>query len=493
MKAHQLFKHRNGRLSLIGALLLVWALIGCTAISPKPEQLQLPSEPPALRETSFSAALAQIGILSEIYGARLLKIQCRDIDDVTGTSYHTGGEIPKSITVMVKSALNSIGGQVVYIPYWPDYFAGIQVSGYPLSDQKLVPDVILAGGITEFDRGLTTLDRTRNLDAKTESIDSAPSWFDGDTIGLDYSKGDKWNKAKIAVDFNLVSYKALCGIPKMQASNGITVYKGITEEELGFTLFGPTIGVRGSVKKVQGRHDAVRLLVQFSVIQLVGRFMDLPYWQLLDGAQPDPVVMENLKANYQKRGPVGQTLLLKRLLWLHGHPVAVNAQMDAETKAALAKADAAYDGQSTPVPLDTFLKLYLSVPVTNESMERVKRFDRLMAQFQAAEAQKALKEKKKAQPAKPKREKQSLKKQEQPIEKDKSEGSKPEAAEPPKEAPKHEVIIITPLDTQTDFHLKSIIRRIEDKRRHRINDQETLYQPILHTSRVGADQAIGGK
>lgn len=483
MKAHQLFKHKNGRLTLIGALLLVWALVGCTAINPKPEQLQLPSEPPMVRETSFSAALNRLGMQSEIYGGNLMKIQCRELDDVTGTSYHTGGEIPKSITVMVKSALNAIGGKVIYIPFWPDYFAGIQVSGYPVSGQKLVPDVILAGGITEFDRGLTTLDRSRNLDAESKEMGDAPDWFDGKTIGLDYSKGDKWNKAKIAVDFNLVSYQALCGIPKMQASNGITVYKGITEEELGFTLFGPTIGLRGSVKKVQGRHDAVRLLVQFSVIQLVGRFLDLPYWQLLDGAQSDPVVMENLKANYQKRGPVGQTLWLKRLLWLHGHPVPVNAQMDAETKAALAKADAAYDGRSASVPVDTFLKLYLSVPLQDESVQQAHRFDRLMAQFQAAEAQKALKEKKKAQPPKPKQKKRTLKKQEQPIEKDKSEGSKPEGAEPPKEAPKHEVIIITPLDTQTDYHLKSIIRRIDDKRRYRINDQDTLYQPILHTSR----------
>jgi hypothetical protein len=106
-----------------------------------------------------------------------------------------------------------------------------------------------------------------------------------------------------------------------------------------------------------------------------------------------------------------------------------------------------------------------------------------MAQFQAAEAQKALKEKKKKQPPKPKPKKRIPEKQEQPIEKDKSEGSKPEGVEPPKEAPKHEVIIITPLDTQTDYHLKSIIRRIETKRKHRIDDQETLYQPILHTSR----------
>ena len=131
MKTSRRVQNRLGRLPLAGALLLGWALVGCTAMAPKPEQLKLPSEPPAMSETAFSAALGRLGIQSEVYGSKLLKIQCREVDDDTGTSYHSEGEIPKRITVMVNSALNAIGGRVVYIPYWPDYFAGLQVSGYP--------------------------------------------------------------------------------------------------------------------------------------------------------------------------------------------------------------------------------------------------------------------------------------------------------------------------------------------------------------------------
>lgn len=484
MKAHRHTKQQYCRRLFFSVLLLAWSLTGCTAIAPKPEQLQIPTEPPMLRKTSFNAALTQLGIQSKIFSPNLMKIQIRALDDVTGTSYHSGGEIPRSITVMVKSALNSIGGQVVYIPFWPDYHAGIQVAGYPVSNQKLVPDVILAGGITEFDRGLTTVDRTRNFDAETEDQNSAPSFFGSKTIGIDYSQGDKWNKAKIAVDFNLISYQALCGIPKMQASNGITVYKGIKEQEVGFTLFGPTIGLRGSVKKVQGRHDAVRLLVQFSVIQLVGRFLDLPYWQLLDGAQPDPVVMEALKSNYQNKDLKGKTLMLKRLLWLHGHPVSINDQMDAETRTALAKLDASYNSQTASVPVETYTNLYLSVPVTEKSVERANKYDRLLAQRQAIEEQKAAEEmKKKAQPAKPKR--NPLKKQKKPVKKDNFRNVKPKATEPPKKAPKQDIIIITPLDAQTHHILSRIVRRIEDKRKHRSGyDDGAPLQSILHKSQL---------
>ena len=470
MKANNHYIHRIATLAMLCTLVLYGFLTGCTAINPKPEQLQLPVEAPVARQTSFSAALTELGMQSTIYGNKLLKIQCREIEDVTGTSYHSGGEIPKSVTVMVRSALNAIGGQVIYIPYWPEYVAGAKVSGYPESKSKLVPDVILSGGITEFDRGLTTVDRTRNFDAQTEDVLNAPSWFDNKTIGLDYAKGDKWNKAKIAIDFNLVSYRALCGIPKMQASNGLMVYKGIEEEELGFTLFGPTLGLRGSVKKIQGRHDAVRLLVQVSVIQLVGRFLDLPYWQLIEDMEPDPVVMENLKNGYQQKDPKAQVLALKRLLWLHGHSVPVTDQMDEQTKAVLARMVDTYDGKAESIGVDTFVDLYLSVPVSGISVELAKQYDRKLNEFLAL-AQKPV-EKKKSTPA-PKRAPETkatppdLKKHGEPM---------PKSDEP--EPVIEQTIIITPVDVKTDYYLKRIIHRINNKHGSRSDLQDAPYQAV---------------
>jgi hypothetical protein len=461
----------NGKQAFWGVLLLVWGLVGCAAVNPRPEQLQLPTEPPVATATVFSDALTRLGIQSQVYGAKLMKIQCREVDDDTGTSYHSGGEIPKNITLMVNSALNAIGGRVVYIPYWPDYFAGIQVSGYPAQDQKLVPDVVLAGGITEFDRVLVALDRSRNLDIETKDISGAPDAFDGQTIGMDISQADKWSEARIGVDFNLVSFQAQFGIPKMQASNGITVYKGVKEGELGFTLFGPTIGLRGSVKKIQGRHAAVRMLVQFSVIQLVGRYLDLPYWTLLDGVAPDPVVLENLRTAYLGKDRAARILSLKRLLWLHGHPVAIDDQLDPETRAALAKLDPAYDGKADPVPVDTFVRVYLSVPVNAQSLASGSRFDRTVAQRLAALQQKRLKDK--PTPSKPPAPKKpAVKKNDRPKEKKQSE---PKADKPPQQAPKPEVIIVTPLDTQTSFTLQRLVRRIEDKRQNRDEAQKITY------------------
>ena len=265
-------------------------------------------------------------------------------------------------------------------------------------------------------------------------------------------------------------------------------------------MFGPTIGLRGSVKKIQGRHDAVRLLVQFSVIQLVGRFLDLPYWQLVDGLDPDPVVMEALRTGYQQKDNAGQILVLKRLLWLHGHPVAVNEQLDAETRAVLTEVDATFDRQTASVPVETFLKLYLSVPLTTHSMEQANRFDRRLAAYLAPkQAQKeppALKDMEPpALPQKQKSQKQSQSQptttQDKPIEKRKNtaqksnspatetvEKSLPETKpaqgwnlnEPPSNN--------TPLDIKTDYSLRRIIQHITDKQAPQSTESGQPYQSV---------------
>ena len=225
--------------------------------------------------------------------------------------------------------------------------------------------------------------------------------------------------------------------------------------------------------------DAVRILVQVSIIQLVGRYLDLPYWQLLDGAQPDAVVMENLRTGYLRKDPARQALALKRLLWLHGHPVAVSTRLDADAKAALAQIDPAYDGQQEPVPVETFLNLYLSVPVNALSLERAGRFDRLLAQAQAALDRRSLREK----PA-PEQEKRAPRKKQPRQKKDRPENAGPEATEQPQKAPRHDVIIITPLDTQTRHTLGRIVRRIEDKRRNRVSVESVRYPGTLFENRI---------
>jgi curli biogenesis system outer membrane secretion channel CsgG len=195
-----------------------------------------------------------------------------------------GGELPQNITEMLKSALNSIGGRVTFIPYDPAYMENSRITGYSKFENKIVPDVAVSGGITEFDRGLETRGKNLNAGVETEPFTNIPDWFPGETIGMEYGQGQKTSTASITVDFNLIDFQTLSGLSRMQTVNTIKVYKGSNEKELGITMFGPTFGIKGSIKKVQGRHAAIRLLSRLSTIQIVGKYLKLPYWRLLPSA-----------------------------------------------------------------------------------------------------------------------------------------------------------------------------------------------------------------
>lgn len=192
--------------------------------------------------------------------------------------------MPQNITEMLKSALNSIGGRVTFIPYDPAYMENSRITGYSKFENKIVPDVAVSGGITEFDRGLETRGKNLNAGVETEPFTNIPDWFPGETIGMEYGQGQKTSTASITVDFNLIDFQTLSGLSRMQTVNTIKVYKGSNEKELGITMFGPTFGIKGSIKKVQGRHAAIRLLSRLSTIQIVGKYLKLPYWRLLPSA-----------------------------------------------------------------------------------------------------------------------------------------------------------------------------------------------------------------
>lgn len=322
-----------------GLLLLMLPLVflgltSCSSIDPRQVDVDLPSDMPEVKETSFDKPLAELGRMTQIYGKRAY-IQGKDITDFTGLSTYGYGEIPRDITEMTKSALNAIGGNVVYIPYSPVFINNQMVTGYSNFQGKLIPDVVLSGGITEFDRGLETRGSNTDFGVTTKPFNVNESWVPGDTISLDYNQEDQDSLARITLDFNLLDFQTMSGVARMQTVNTINVYKAVKEKELGFTIFGPTFGLKGTVKKVQGRHAAIRLLVQTSVLQIVGKYLYLPYWKLIPNMKPDPVVLDKIRQDFRNLSQTDKVGEMQTCLYLKGYNVPVTGQLDAQTQSAL--------------------------------------------------------------------------------------------------------------------------------------------------------------
>ncbi len=347
-------------LPIFFVMLLLMFLPSCARIDPRKVDVEMPREDPVIRKTSFDQALHNLGRMTEVYG-KSVKIQGKDIVDNTGTSKYGFGEIPRDITEMTKSALNAIGWNVVYIPYNPIFFNNEVVTGYSNFQHKYIPDIVLSGGITEFDRGLQTRERGTDFGVTTKPFNVNESWVPGDTLSVDYSQGSKESLARITLDFNLLDFRTMSGIGRMQTINSINVYKALAEKELGFTIFGPTFGLKGTVKKVQGRHAAIRLLVQASVLQVVGKYLHVPYWRLLPGSEPDPVVTDKVRRDFIRLDPASRIREVQSILFLKGYDIPIDGRVNAATMAALRKVNPKMNPVAAAQDTTTYVALWESL------------------------------------------------------------------------------------------------------------------------------------
>jgi len=355
---------------LIMSLYISVMMFACASMDPRNVDVKLESTPPRAKMTSYTDSLSNLGLMTKIYGTEKLLIQSNPIGDRTGSSKETGGEIPRDITEMMKSSLNSVGGNVVYIPYDPAFIQNQMVTGYSNFQEKLIPNVVLSGGITEFDRGLVTKSENTDVSASYEFKDLSGDFPSKD---VEFRAGDaaKRGLARITLDFNLLDFRTMSGLSKMTAVNTMEVHKAVNEKELAISILGPTFGLKGNIKKVQGRHAAVRLLVELSTIQIVGKYLVVPYWRLLgEDAEDDKVVRDMITAYYYSQDEAGRILNIKTWLYLYGYDVPLLGGMDSVTEQALQQVDENYSPESRKISAETFSKVYTNIPITQEALGR---------------------------------------------------------------------------------------------------------------------------
>lgn len=364
MKILSDYKLKIGLLSFILTL-----LVAACGLNPQNADMDINNTLPEAKSTVYQEAVRKLGMMGVIYGRGSVNIMSKNISDNTGTSVATNAEIPRDITEMVKSTLNAIGGNLTFIPYDPDFLANSVNTGYSEFSDKKIPDIIVSGGITEFDRGLVT---------KGDSAEIEGTFGD---FGLSYEDQNKGSLAQVTLDFNMIDFKTLAAIPRVQAVNGIKLHKAVKEDSFAFTVKSVTLGAKGTMKKIQGRHAAVRLLVELSMVQLVGRYEALPYWRLLPGGQRDEVVIDNVLNDYYEYSPIEKVALIQRYLYLHGYEVNVNGRLDTATKKALQDIAKKYDLTDAGVNQNTYLALYENVPINHETKYKSKALENMSTEY----------------------------------------------------------------------------------------------------------------
>ncbi|WP_300451726.1 hypothetical protein [Accumulibacter sp.] len=286
-----------------------------------------------------------------------LYVQSQKISDSTGLSHPlVGAELPTDLTDMLITSVSRIGRKTVYIPNDLDFRKNYAGAGARLSVR--VPKVLIGGSITEFDRAIASTARGADLGV---SFGKGKGKSEG-------SVGEKgaYTISRLTIDLNLADVASNTMVPGVYAANSMKVINETAEGNFDFAIFGNGLGFNSTNRYLQGRHDAIRLLVDFSVVQLLGRYLAVPYWRCLPESQADASVIERIERSYLANTRSVRVKWLQSTLRDYGHALPQSGVYDAATHAAL-EATARRLAIRRPLSLEDgklFAELYVRIPVS---------------------------------------------------------------------------------------------------------------------------------
>jgi hypothetical protein len=333
------------------------AMTGCASL-PTPAPVEFATPKPVARTTPYTKPLTCLGELYSTYSSNQspLLIGVMPASDVTGASQFTSAEVPREFTLMVEAAVNSVSPRIRLINV--DHEFQVRENAVGGKFTRVTPRLLLKPGISEFDRGINISSSKKDL-----------SGFFGKGKGAtDFSldRGNEAATARIGVDMMAYEYGTMSSIPNVHASVGAEVGRQGATGGWSVSIYGWGVGNTASQKGIQARHEAVRILTEYAVLQTLGRYLKLPYWRCVEGMAEDPAIRLSLSGYHQKLQPKEQLSSLQELLQYHGFGVQKNGVMDESTQGALsavvqANAEAAKDASAS----DLYYKLYVSIPVGN--------------------------------------------------------------------------------------------------------------------------------
>jgi tetratricopeptide (TPR) repeat protein len=252
------------------------------------------------RTTVFEQSLKDFGRLLQAYNVPVTTIQSKNIGNETAEK-----NLPSDLYAMIASSIGKIGPQLKFIPYDAQYLIDESITGGVIT--RIYPQIVLDGGITGFDKEL--FDKSREMEA-------AGGWAGAQGGGRLKASG---NYSRLTLDLSLIDYRTQSYFPGVIASNSILLERST----LGWGVYGYYMGNGGAfdygIALKQGTHAALRTLVEYSIMEVLGKYFEIPYWCCIKGAAPDEDFMARLQTRFLELAKESQQLKIKELLFLHGH------------------------------------------------------------------------------------------------------------------------------------------------------------------------------
>lgn len=299
------------------------------------------------RTTVFEKSLIKFGLMLKGYGIPDTPVQSKNIGNQTAEQ-----SVPTDLYVMVSTTVSKIGKPLIFIPYDVQYVVGETTTGGNI--QRIYPKVVITGGITGFDQDM--VEKEREMEAEG-------GWAGASGGGRVSAEG---GLSRVTIDLSMMDYKTQVFFSGVVTSNSICLRK----DKLGWGVFAYYMGNGASfdydLKHKQGVHAGLRTVVEFSLIELLGKMFEVPYWKCIDGAEPDLKMAERLRDEFAYLPEDKQALKLKKILYLHGYDVQQDVPVIQGFEEKLIRTE--MNNRKCSSMADLYIKLWNSVPIEKSSV-----------------------------------------------------------------------------------------------------------------------------
>lgn len=291
-------------------------------------------------KTNYTDSLFDLNAILEVYlppSYHTTFYYVKPIKDSTGLA--ATGELPFNITAMVRDAVSQVYYKVRYVEQYDlsdlthqQVLTQMQATN-KLSDQTYVirppANFTISGAISQYDRNLSStsqdFDARLNFGSGTGRTDVAGS----------YSNSER--RSRLGISFNVTNIDGISVPGKYGAVTEL--YFARNNKDIGFSIFGNGIGYAAEATAMHGRHLALQMLCELSIVQLVGRTLNIPYWRV-GGVEnifeEDRLVVRAWRNEY--KNIISQGLIVpytQSLLIANGLPVVVTGNMNPQTQRAI--------------------------------------------------------------------------------------------------------------------------------------------------------------
>jgi hypothetical protein len=333
---------------------------GCTS-QPKFTKEEQKITKPMENSTYFSDAFENLNTLLFLFKQKKYKFQVKMIENMTSDK-----GMPSDIKNFFTTPLILHIHNIELVAYTPIYnMREAQIAGlthFPKMG-KSMPELVIGGAITQFDKGIISENINMDFDAEFGN-------GKGDTdLRMDNDRGD--TISQIALDLNVFTHADRSYIAGVATHNKIEIHQKRKKNRIGLFINGSGIGYSKHTTLKQSKDEALRILSEYSLLQLLGRLYNIPYWKCTTpNLEPDKLIITRKINRFNNSKKEGKIKMIEQLISFYGYKPTIDAKISKKELQALSLISKKYNFKTKKIISPNFYKeLYISAPIFDENIK----------------------------------------------------------------------------------------------------------------------------